>query len=82
MPVVHVDKEEFYKALGKEYCNFFCDSRVLIYFRYATKVKCTDIIINFKSFILATDEFSELCFDFGLELEEDVCFISYCAELS
>ncbi|CAG8561672.1 beta subunit of phenylalanyl-tRNA synthetase [Rhizophagus irregularis] len=38
MPVVHVDKEEFYKALGKEY---------------------------------STDEFSELCFDFGLELEED-----------
>ncbi|GBC07595.1 hypothetical protein RclHR1_07550015 [Rhizophagus clarus] len=38
MPVVHVDKEELYKALGKEY---------------------------------STEDFSELCFNFGLELEED-----------
>ncbi|CAG8677060.1 10881_t:CDS:2, partial [Funneliformis mosseae] len=38
MPTVHVDKEEFYKVLGRNY---------------------------------STDEFRELCFEFGIELEED-----------
>nr|CAG8517026.1 5482_t:CDS:10 [Entrophospora candida] len=38
MPTVNVDKEEFYKCLGKQY---------------------------------STEEFRELCFEFGIELEED-----------
>jgi hypothetical protein len=47
MPVVHVDKEELYKALGKEYCKF-CNSRILIFIAaFATKIKYIDKIIYF-----------------------------------
>lgn len=77
MPVVHVDKEEFYKALGKEYCKLFLWLEN-INWNFSTKIKYIDVIINFKSFTLATDEFSELCFDLGLELEEDVCLFLLC----
>lgn len=58
MPTIAVDKADFWVRLGKEYSKWF--------------------IVSLENWLLygfpplATSEFDQLCFDFGLELDEDV----------
>jgi phenylalanyl-tRNA synthetase beta chain len=63
MPTVAVDKADLWERLGKEYCNR--DPLLEIYFALTT--------------LLATEEFDKLCFEYGLELDEDVRPIIDCA---
>lgn len=58
MPTVSVDKAELWERLGKEYSNLI--SRLFL--------------TSFTNdHLAATEEFDKLCFDYGLELDEDVC---------
>lgn len=60
MPTVSVDKERFYAALGKQYSEW-CKEEI---------VYCSLLTIRLSP--PATEEFDELCFQFGIELDEDV----------
>lgn len=57
MPTVSVDKADLWERLGKEYSRCFP-----LLFR---QLLGADVF-------LATEEFDQLCFDYGLELDEDV----------
>ena len=59
MPTVAVDKADLWERLGKEYSVFLPVHSVI-----SDADSC-----RYK----ATDEFDRLCFDYGLELDEDVC---------
>ena len=57
MPTVAVDKEELWERLGHSYCMRFA----LLFSRTVTDECFT-----------ASEDFDELLFEFGLELDEDV----------
>ena len=59
MPTIAVDKEDLWERLGKVYsaCNY---NSILLMEGLLTQ-RTT-----------ATEEFDQLCFDYGLELDEDV----------
>ena len=57
MPTVAVDKEELWERLGHSYCALLSD------FFYKT-------VVNNRS--AASEDFNNLLFEFGLELDEDV----------
>ena len=61
MPTVAVDKADLWERLGKEYSQL--PSLFFISF-----FECP--------YKLATEEFDKLCFDYGLELDEDVCMVN------
>jgi phenylalanyl-tRNA synthetase beta chain len=57
MPTVAVDKEELWERLGHRYCAWFADLFSLT-------------VIDHSS--AASEDFDNLLFEFGLELDEDV----------
>jgi phenylalanyl-tRNA synthetase beta chain len=57
MPTVAVDKADLFERLGREYSTTF------------TQRTFTRLLIIA---LLATQEFDRLCFEYGLELDEDV----------
>lgn len=59
MPTISVDKADLWDRLGREYSSYYI---LLIWPIYLVLI-----------FHLATAEFDQLCFDYGLELDEDVC---------
>lgn len=66
MPTINIKRDLLFKALGKTYCKL-CISFInlsRIFDRYL-KTLCT--------VISADEEFQDLCFKFGLELDEVVC---------
>ena len=58
MPTVAVDKADLWERIGQEYSAYYTlSSRVL------------ELIVER---LKATEQFDKLCFDYGLELDEDV----------
>lgn len=60
MPTVSVDKADLWERLGQEYSE--CRP---------VRSLCTVTVCSVNLFS-ATEEFDQLCFDYGLELDEDV----------
>jgi len=58
MPTIAVDKADLWKRLGQE----FCIQQPLCRLHRVSNLAP-----------IATDDFDKLCFDYGLELDEDVC---------
>lgn len=61
MPTIAVNRDELFKRLGRVYSKFSS------FFYFIDKM--TDAII---CFFAAEKEFDELCFEFGIELDEVV----------
>lgn len=68
MPTIPVDKADLFERLGKQYSASF-----LFTFLQISEVEliwnCGLLIVSCH---VATEEFDRLCFDYGLELDEDV----------
>ena len=60
MPTVKIDAEYLWKELGREYCALHFKLSISESERLTSTTQR-----------LATDEFRTLCFDFGIELEDD-----------
>ena len=63
MPTVAIDKADLWERLGKEY------SQLPSLFSFIFSLNAP--------WKLATEEFDKLCFDYGLELDEDVCILNW-----
>lgn len=63
MPTITVNRDELFKRLGHVYCNTFF---------WIDKKAFFDLF----DFFTAEDEFNNLCFDFGIELDEVVNIIA------
>lgn len=69
MPTISVKRDLLFKALGKSYSK--------LYFLFMSEIKLWKMFLYyvFRSF-LGDDEFQDLCFEFGLELDEVVNIFS------
>jgi hypothetical protein len=70
MPTIAVDKAELYRRLEKEYSPSFPLVALLpkLLRRRLNEVPCARPVPP----LAAQTEFDQLCFDFGIELDEDV----------
>lgn len=69
MPTVNLDRTEFFKRLGKEYCKF---SNSQTYTELLLPSQSYGNLIRLLVILTAFKDFDELLFEYGLELDEDV----------
>jgi len=74
MPTVDIKRDLLFKAIGKEYSKFVCYLSSLAHVLQTTYPWRPVNQLTRWVFICysADEEFEELCFDFGLELDEVV----------
>jgi len=59
MPTISVDKADLWERLGQEYCAHLIQIMFPTWFQVEA---------------IATEDFDKLCFEYGLEIDEDVLF--------
>ena len=72
MPTVDIKRDLLFKAIGKEYSKFIYSP---LNSTRATTLEDSGEPTRVVFYYLADEEFEELCFDFGLELDEVVRYL-------